>query len=95
VTPAGRTPWTFEDVPICNCAACRCDLLGAIPLDRAKDFGAILKTHRAYVPRKTVYGRYDDRPYCRDCHPDTGHGNRKNPASKRSTRAQHRTQPLT
>lgn len=67
MTTPQREPWTVEDIPVCNCAGCGRELLGAIPHYRAKELKSLLANKPRGIPRRSVTARLDGRPYCRVC----------------------------
>ena len=52
-----------DDVGLCNCASCRCELLGERTRLLLDD--GVIRTHAALPP--DVGGRIMDRPYCVPC----------------------------
>lgn len=62
-----REPWTYDDIPVCNCAGCGTELLGEIPPDREKDVRELAKRRTPSVPKKGVHTRTNGRPYCKHC----------------------------
>ena len=70
--PAPREPWTYDDIPLCNCGGCRMELLGYIPADREAEVKKIANDRRGAVPKRTVHRRVTvglrEVPMCKFCH---------------------------
>lgn len=73
-----------EDVKVCNCAECKCDLLAA---GQALLLDSLTKAQRDELPQCTVYGHINGRPYCTRCLEAThcGNGSRGGRVAKEET----------